>query len=99
MISFEHSSKLIAYSIIFFAVRVANSKRIFEEILAHFAAALENVYCSRSVSLIPFTVTSPTKRLKWRRNPQGLASCGRNERTEGLSPLNSPLNDSHKYQG
>lgn len=49
--------------------------------------------------LIPFTVTSPTKRLKWRRNPQGLASCGRNERTEGLSPLNSPLNDSHKYQG
>lgn len=49
--------------------------------------------------LIPFTVTSPTKRLKWRRNPQGLASCGRNERTEGLSPLNSPLNDSHKYGG
>jgi len=34
---------------------------------------------------VPFTITSPTKRPKWRRNPQGLASCGRNERTEGLS--------------
>jgi len=42
--------KLIAYSAAFFTVRVAiGKKRIFEEILAHFAAALGNVYCSRSV--------------------------------------------------
>lgn len=67
-----------------YALRVAAArKRIFKEIPAHFVAALENVYCSRSVC--SSRSTSPTKRAKWRRNPRGLASCGRNERTEGLS--------------